>query len=184
MSKILQIQNGRPADLSGRLQKEIAVYELLDSLGIEYLRIDHETADTMEDCAEIDATLGAEICKNLFLCNRQKTEFYLLLMPGDKPFKTKELSGQLGIARLSFASAEDMESYLGVTPGSASILGLMNDTERKVTLLIDEDILKGEFIGCHPCVNTSSLKISIKDLVDKFLTKTGHFITEVTLIGE
>lgn len=184
MSKIIEIQKGRPLDLSGRQEKEIAVYDLLDSLGIEYLRVDHERADTMEDCAEIDATLGAQICKNLFLCNRQKTEFYLLLMPGDKPFKTKELSGQLGIARLSFASSEDMERYLGVTPGSASIMGLMNDTERKVTLLFDEDVLNADFIGCHPCVNTASLKISVNDIVNKFLPKTGHFVTPVKLIGE
>ena len=183
MSKIIEIQNGRPADLIGRLQKETAVYELLDSLGIEYLRVDHETADTMEDCAEIDATLGAEICKNLFLCNRQKTEFYLLLMPGDKPFKTKELSGQLGVSRLSFGSPEDMESLLGVTPGSATVLSLMNDTDHRVTLLIDTDVLKSEYIGCHPCVNTSSLKIATRDIIDKFLPKTGHFVTEVTLVG-
>ena len=184
MSKIIEIQKGRPTDVSGRTEREIKVYDLLDELKIDYLRIDHERADTMEACSEIDTALGAEICKNLFLCNRQKTDFYLLLMPGNKPFKTKELSGQLGTARLSFAGPEDMEKYLGVTPGSVSVMGLMNDTERKVTLLIDEDILKGEFIGCHPCENTASLKLSVSDITEKFLPKTGHFVTEVKLIGE
>ncbi len=184
MSKVTEIQKGRPSDLSGRAEKEIRVYDFLDALGVEYCRVEHEKADTMEACIDIDAALGTEICKNLFLCNRQKTEFYLLLMPGDKPFKTKELSGQLGVARLSFACPEDMEKYLGVTPGSASIMGLMNDSEHKVTLLIDEDILKEGFIGCHPCVNTSSLKIATRDIIDKFLPKTGHYVTAVRLIGE
>ena len=178
-----ELRKGRPTDLSERSEREIRVYELLDSLGIEYEGLDHERADTMEACIEIDAALGTEICKNLFLCNRQKTDFYLLLMPGNKPFKTKELSSQLGVARLSFASPEDMESILGVTPGSATVLSLMNDTEHKVTLLIDTDVLKGEYIGCHPCVNTSSLKIAMRDIIDKFLVKTGHFVTEVTLVG-
>ena len=178
-----ELRKGRPSDLSGRTEKEIEAYDLLDSLGIEYEGLDHKKADTMEACIDIDAALGTEICKNLFLCNRQKTEFYLLLMPGNKSFKTKELSSQLGVARLSFASPEDMEKYLGVTPGSASVMGLMNDTEHKVTLLIDEDILKSEFIGCHPCVNTSSLKIRTKDIIDKMLPKTGHYVTPVRLLG-
>ena len=178
-----ELRKGRPTDVGGRTEKEIRVYDLLDSLGIEYEGLDHDRADTMEDCLKIDAALGTEICKNLFLCNRQKTDFYLLLMPGDKPFKTKELSGQLGVSRLSFGSPEDMERLLGVTPGSATVLGLMNDTEHKVTLLIDTDVLKSEYVGCHPCVNTSSLKIATRDIIDKFLPKTGHFVTEVTLVG-
>ena len=184
MSKITEIQKGRPSDCGSRQKKEVKVYELLDGLGIEYFHVDHERADTMEACAEIDKVLGVSICKNLFLCNRQETDFYLLLMPGDKPFKTKELSGQLGVARLSFASPEDMEKYLGVTPGSVSVMGLMNDIEKKVTLLIDEDIINSEFIGCHPCVNTSSLKISTDDIIKKFIPETGHYVTVVKLIGE
>lgn len=184
MSKITEIQKGRPSDCSSRQERETRVYGLLDRLGIEYFQVDHERADTMEACAEIDKVLGVSICKNLFLCNRQETDFYLLLMPGDKPFKTKELSGQLGVARLSFASPEDMEKYLGVTPGSVSVMGLMNDIEKKVTLLIDEDIINSEFIGCHPCVNTSSLKISTDDIIKKFIPETGHYVTVVKLIGE
>ena len=140
----LKLYEGRPADCTGRLEKEIRTYDLLDKLGIQFWRTDHGwmKADTMEDCHVIDACLNATVCKNLFLCNRQKTNFYLLMMPGDKPFKTKELSHQLGIARLSFASPEDMEQYLDCTPGSSSIMGLANDTENKVQLLMDEDVLQ------------------------------------------
>ena len=178
------LQKGRPADESGRLQKEIQTYDFLDTLGIAYERIDHEPAFTMEVCEEIDRVLGATICKNLFLCNRQQTRFYLLMMPGDKPFKTKELPAQIGSARLSFASEEFMVEYLDIHPGAVSVMGLMNDTDNHVRLLIDEDVLKGEYIGCHPCVNTSSLKIRTKDIVETFLPAVHHDMTVVKLTGE
>ena len=176
----MELVNGRPENEEGRLEKEIRVYDLLDSLGVEYQRIDHEAAMTMEACEEIDRTLsegeekGVAICKNLFLCNRQETDFYLLLIPGDKSFKTKYLSAQIGSSRLSFAKPEYMEKYLDITPGSVSIMGLMNDHEKKVQLLIDEDVLKDEYFGCHPCINTSSLKIRTKDLVEKIIPAMGH----------
>ena len=128
----------------------------------------------MEDCYEIDRILDVLICKNLFLCNRQKTKFYMLMMPGDKPFKTKELSAQIHSARLSFAPEEYMEEYLDITPGSVSIMGLMNDTDNQVQLLVDEDVLQGEFLGCHPCINTSSLKLRTKDVFEKFLPAVHH----------
>ena len=180
----MQLQNGRPTDTTGRLDKEIRTYDLLDRLGVEYERIDHEPAMTMEDCKEVDQLLEAVICKNLFLCNRQKTNFYLLMMPGDKPFKTKELSHQLGIARLSFASPEDMEQYLDCTPGSSSIMGLANDAENKVQLLMDEDIKAGEYLGCHPCINTSSLKLRTADVLETFLPAVHHEPIFVHLTGE
>ena len=170
----MELINGRPLDTSGREDKEIRTYDLLDELGIEYQRIDHEAAMTMEACEEIDKALNATICKNLFLCNRQQTEFYLLMMPGEKPFKTKDLSAQIGSARLSFATPEHMEKYLDITPGSVSVLGLMNDKEKAVHLLIDEDVLNGEYFGCHPCVNTSSLRIKTSDLTDKLLPFINH----------
>ena len=168
------LENGRPENWAERLPKEIRVYDLLDQLGISYQRIDHEAAMTMEACAEVDKMLGGVICKNLMLCNRQNTEFYLLLIPGDKPFKTKELSKQIESSRLSFAAPEYMEEYLDITPGSLSVLGLMNDTGHKVQLLIDQDVLKGEYIGFHPCINTSSLRIKIADLVEKIIPAMGH----------
>lgn len=170
----MELSEGRPLNTEGRLEKEMRVYDLLDQLGISYLRTDHEAAGTMEDCNEIDRILDVLICKNLFLCNRQKTKFYLLMMPGDKPFKTKELSAQIHSARLSFAPEEYMEEYLDITPGSVSIMGLMNDTDNQVQLLVDEEVLQGEFLGCHPCVNTSSLKLGTKDVFEKFLPTVHH----------
>lgn len=164
--------------------KEMAVYELLEELNIPYQRLDHEAAATIDDCQDIDKKLGIELCKNLFLCNEKKTRFYLLLMPGNKKFQTKELSKQINSPRLSFARADAMEKYLNITPGAVSIMGLMNDSEHQVKLLIDEDIYNSEYIGCHPCVNTVSLKINTKEMLTKFLKHVGHDYTLVTLTGE
>ena len=173
------VYTGRPDDT--RIPKEERCYDLLDRLGVEYTRVDHEHADTIEACHEIEKLLGCEICKNLFLTNRQMTEVWLLLMPGEKPFKTKLLSKQIGSARLSFASAEQMLQYLDITPGSVSVLGLMNDRENKVRLLIDRDLLTQETIGMHPCINTSSLRIKTADLTEKILPAMGHEPTIVDL---
>lgn len=179
--------NGRPENTEGRLEKEIRVYDLLDSLGVSYQRVDHEAAMTMEACEEIDRTLsegvenGVAICKNLFLCNRQETDFYLLLIPGDKPFKTKYLSAQIGSSRLSFGKPEYMEQYLDITPGSVSVMGLMNDREKKVRLLIDQDVLEEEYFACHPCINTSSLRFKTADLVEKLIPAMDHEPTMVKL---
>lgn len=180
----MELQNGRPADAAGRMDKEIRTYDFLDGLGVDYQRVDHEAAFTMEACKEVDEALGVEMCKNLFLCNRQKTDFYLLLIPGDKVFKTKELSKQIGSARLSFASAEYMEKYLDITPGAVSIMGLMNDKDHAVRLLVDEDVLRAEWIGCHPCVNTSSIRVKTKDMFDTVMKAMHHEMTVVELTGE
>ena len=177
----MERMNGRPADCAGRLDKEIRCYDLLDSLGLDYQRVDHEAANTMELCRTIDVALGAPICKNLLLCNRQCTSFYLLLIPGDKVFKTKDLSAQIGSSRLSFAGGEYMEQFLDITPGSLSLLGLMNDKEMAVRLLIDEDVLKAEYMGMHPCINTSSLRIKTADVMEKVIPAMGHTPTIVTL---
>ena len=177
----MELVNGRPATNEGRLDKEIRCYDLLDKLGVEYQRIDHEAAMTMEACVEIDKVLDATICKNLLLCNRQATAFYLLMIPGDKTFKTSILSKKIGSSRLSFASAEHMEEFLDITPGSVSVLGLMNDKENRVQLLIDEDVLKGEYIGCHPCINTSSLRLKTEDVVNILLPAVGHSYQTVVL---
>ncbi len=179
----MTVENGRPASLEGRLKKEIRSYDLLDSLGIEYVRADHDAAMTMEACREIDAALDAKVCKNLFLTNRQKTAFYLLLIPGDKQFKTKDISEQIGSARLSFGSGELMEELLDITPGSLSVLGLMNDLDKDVTLLIDEDVLKEEYFGCHPCINTSTLKFKTCDLKEKIIPALKHTPKIVKLPG-
>lgn len=180
----MTLEKGAPTDLEVRSAREVRTYDFLDKLGIEYERVDHAAADTMEVCAEIDRVLGATICKNLFLCNRQCTVFYLLMMPGDKPFKTKELSAQIGSARLSFASPEKMLEHLDILPGAVSVMGLMNDHGKAVNLLVDEDVLSGEYVGCHPCVNTSSLKIRTEDIFGKFLSATGHTVRKVRLVGK
>ena len=182
---MMELHHGSPVDMSGREEREIRTYRFLDSLGIDFDRTDHpdRPAATMEVCAEVDAVLGVKICKNLFLCNRQKTKFYLLVMPGDKPFKTKELSGQMGISRLSFADESYMLELLDIRPGSVSVLGLMNDTDRRVQLVIDEDVLKEEYFGCHPCENTSSIRFKTSDLTEKILPALHAVPVSVHLVG-
>lgn len=175
------LEHGRPVNSDGRLEKEIRTYDFLDSVGVEYERVDHAPAMTMEVCDEIDRTLGALICKNLFLCNRNKSAFYLLMIPGNKQFKTKDLSAQINSSRLSFAGEEYMERFLDITPGSVSVLGLINDKDNNVSLIIDEDVLSAEYFGCHPCINTSSLKIKTKDLTEKILPAAKHGFTKVRL---
>ena len=180
----MELFHGRPEDVTGRTDKEIAVYDYLDNLGISYDRVDHPPADTMEVCNEKNAVLKATICKNLVLCNRPETEFYLLMMPAEKQFKTKYLSSQIGSSRLSFAKPHYMEELLNVTPGSASVMALIFDREKRVKLLIDEDVLKGEYFGCHPVINTSSLKIKTTDLTDIILKDLGRDYIKVTLPWE
>lgn len=180
MQRDTTLYTSRP-DAKGRLPKEMAVYDLLEKLDIPYVRVDHEATPSIESCQDIDKLLGIEICKNLFLCNRQKTNFYLLMMPGKKPFKTKDLSAQIGSARLSFADEAYMEELMDLTPGSVTVLGLMNDREHRVRLLIDREVLEFEYIGCHPCINTSSLRIRTKDLLEKFLPYIGCGYTAVEL---
>lgn len=172
---------GAPAEKEGRLQKELAVYELLKKLEIPFWRIDHPAAMTMEDCEAVDQKLDVVMCKNLFLCNAQKTKFYMLLMPADKKFKTKDLSKQIQSARLSFADAEHMEEYLNIKPGAVSVMGLMNDRNNHVQLLIDQELLAEEWFACHPCVNTSSLRMKLADVLEKFLPSVHHDFRSVEL---
>ena len=181
----MELIHGSPADMSGRSEREKRAYRFLDSLGVEFDRTDHPDAPatSMEVCADVDAVLGVHICKNLFLTNRQRTDFYLLIMPGDKPFKTKELSGQLGTSRLSFGSPEEMERLLDLHPGSVSILGLLADKDGRVRLVLDEDVLKEELFGCHPCENTSSVRFSVRDLREKVIPALGHEPAIVKLLG-
>lgn len=175
------LQNGRPASAEGREEKEMKTYDVLDELGIKYSRTDHGPVGTIADCLEVDKVLGITICKNLFLCNRQKTAFYLLMMPGHKTLRTKELSAQIPTSRLSFASGDDMIKYLNVAPGSATVMGLIYDTDNQVQLLVDEEILREEYVGCHPCVNTSSLKLRTEDVFGKFLEAVHHDCKTVEL---
>ena len=173
------LYTGRPDDT--RESNEERCYELLDRLQILFYRVDHEHAETIEDCEQVEGLLGCRICKNLFLCNRQQTDFYLLAMPGQKPFKTKLLSKQIGSARLSFADGGHMKEYLDVEPGSVSVLGLMNDKNKRVRLLMDRELLQDEFFGCHPCRNTSSLRFRMTDLMETILPARDHEVTFVDL---
>lgn len=175
------VYSGRPSEQEGRLKKKLRTYDLLDRLKISYTRVDHRAADTIEDCAEVEQLLQIRICKNLFLCNAQKSQFYLLMMPGDKRFRTADFSKAMGCSRLSFADTSFMEQFLDITPGSVSVLGLMNDGENHVRLAIDSDILEEEYFGCHPCINTSSLKIKTSDLLEKILPAIHHDVTPVKL---
>lgn len=178
---MLELYEGRPIDKRDRLPVELRTYDFLDALGIPYQRVDHAPAMTMEACAEIDRSLGFDICKNLFLCNRQGTVFYLLLMPAKKKFKTRDLSARLGVSRLSFADAQHMETLLGLTPGSVSVLGLMNDQENQVRLVIDEEIVSEEWFGCHPCMNTSTIRFPMRTLLETILPALHHTPTFVQL---
>lgn len=171
---MLKLEYGRPGDAECRLKKERRTYDFLDRLGIEYARVDHEITATMEECLAIDGTLGAPTCKNLFLSNRQQTAHYLLMILADKPFKTKDLSAQIGSSRLSFGSGEMMQRLLDITPGSLSPMGLMNDVNFDVTLLIDEDVMAKDSVGVHPCINTTTLKISMKDFREKVIPALRH----------
>lgn len=163
---------GAPCD--SREQVEEKTYEILGRLGIEFFRADHDRADTIEACHAVEEVVGSEICKNLLLCNSQKTSFYMLLMPGSKPFKTKDLSKQIGSARLSFADGEAMQRLVNITPGSLSVLGLMNDGDNSVRLLIDRELTANEYLCCHPCINTSTLKIKTADILERFLPAVNH----------
>ena len=175
------ICSGRPVSETGRLPREILVYDFLDKLSIPYERVDHAPANTIEACRDIDQALQVNMCKNLFLCNAQASNFYLLLLPGDKKFRTSVFSKQMGCSRLSFADAAHMEEFLSISPGSVSVLGLMNDKEHRVKLAIDRELLHAPFLGCHPCVNTSSLKIKTADILEKFLPAVEHDFTVVDL---
>ena len=173
------IYTTRPTD--ERLEKENRVYDLLEELSIPFVRIDHDAMNTIDECQDVDKFLGVEICKNLFLCNSQKTKFYLLMMPGRKKFVTRDFCKQINSSRLSFAPPEYMEAYLDLTPGSASILGLMNDHEHHVQLVMDQEVVDQPLIGCHPCINTSSLKFRTEDLLNKILPAIHHDYTMVDL---
>lgn len=180
----MTIETGRPADCSGRPEKECAVYDLLERLDISFTRADHPAAFTMEECEAVSQALHTPICKNLFLCNRQKTAFYLLLLPASKPFRTKEITAQLGCARLSFAGEEQLASLLHLTPGSATIFGLQYDTENRVQLVVDRDLLDEAYFGCHPCINTSTIRMRTSDVFDRLTHALHHDYTLVTLKGE
>lgn len=145
------------------------VCSYLDNLGINYKKIEHSPAATMEECKKIEEILDNAICKNLLLRTTNGSAYYLLILRNDKQFVTSRISKLLGSSRLSFASGEEMESLLNTTPGSLSILSLIFDKEKKIKLAVDRDAVENEFFCCHPCDNTATLKIKASDITDIFI---------------
>ena len=185
MESPIQIYNGLPTEGDGnRTAAEVAVYDFLDSTGIAYTTLCHPAAFTMEECEAVRRAIGAPVFKNLFLTNKQQTRYFLLMIPADKPFKTKYLSSQLGCARLSFASAEAMSELLHIAPGAVSPLGLIHDKECRVQLIVDRDLAATERYACHPCVNTASVALTLTDLLERVVPATGHTCTWVELPAE
>ncbi len=178
---MMEVFHERPQDTANRLPQEMAVYDLLDELQIHYDRVDHAAAMTMEDCREAEQVLGTSMCKNLFLCDRHQTQFYLLMMPGSKKFVTRDLCREIQAPRLSFAGEEHMAEFLHIYPGAVSIMGLMNDAENHVQLLMDREVAESDFLGCHPCVNTASIKLRTAEVLEKFLPAVHHVCRVVDL---
>lgn len=166
------IYTSRPTDK--RSETEELVYDVLEKLNISFHRTDHSPAATIHECKKIEKYLDVSICKNLFLTNNKKDIFCLLLICGDKKFESGKVSRQVGSSRLSFASDAELMQFLGITSGSVSIFGIINDTDNKVRVAIDSDLLKQEFIGCHPCKNTTTLKIKTCDIMEKFIPYARH----------
>ena len=166
---ISQVYRGVPKDIDSRQEKERKCYDFLSKLGIDYEVVDHEEASDMDRCREIESVLGVKICKNIMLCNRQESRFFIFMMPGDKKYVTKEFSKKIGMSRLSFAKEKYLKEFLNVSSGSVSVLALLNDTDNKVELVIDRDVIQQDHIRCHPCVNTSTLKIKTEDFLNKII---------------
>lgn len=171
-------REGRP--LEKRSEQEEAIYDRLGELNIPFFRVDHDHADNMEDCRKIEAVLGAPICKNLFLCNRQQTEFYLLMMPGEKPFKTKFITAPLGCSRLSFAGEGHMHELLHTVPGSVSALELIFDTENRIRLVMDEELMKEETVSGHPGFSTTTVRLKREDFLT-YVRACGHEPTVIAI---
>ena len=180
----MTLYKGRPQTNEGREAREIRVYDYLDRLGIEYWRVDHDCVFSDNECEAVERVLDNVICKNIFLCNRQKTKYYMLVMPAHKRFNTSRVSHLLNSSRLSFGTPEDMLELLDVTPGSVSIMALMNDRDCKVQLVIDDELLLHRDFGCHPCKNTSSLRLARADVFDVFLPSVNHTPIFLTLTEE
>ena len=171
------IEKNRPETAAGTTEE--AIYDVLEKLGIEFSRLDRIEGDSESE--EVYGILGIRHLKNLLLCNAQKTNFYLLVMPADVPFKSSVLSKQLGTSRFSFAPEEYLMQFLHAKSGTSSILGLIFDKEHSVKLVIDERILDEKYFGCLPCTDSASLKFERDDILVKLLAFTGHSYTVVRM---
>lgn len=169
---ISEVMTTAPEDERGAL--ETKVYQELERLNISYERVDNDTVETMEECVEISEKLGAEIRKTIVCCNRQKTEFFLVVLPASKRFDSKLFAAMMRTARVSFASAEDMESLIGLTPGEASVMGILNDPEAKIKVVVDKAVADAEWFACNPGANTTHIRFKTKQLLDTFLPAENH----------
>lgn len=172
MTYINEKRTRAPENITNATEKK--VFALLDKLKIPYECVTNDVVETMEECKEVDEALGTEIRKSIFLCNKKKTSFFLIVMPAEKSLDTATLSNKIGVPHLSFASAEYMEQHLGALPGSASVMGLINDEDDYVQLIIDKEVADEEWFGCNPGINTAHLKMKTTDLINKFLPKINH----------
>lgn len=166
-----------PAAYQNDLHK--AVYETLEKLSIPFVRVDTDEAITMEDCIAIAEKLETPVVKTLLLCNRQQTNFYLFVTTSDKPFSTKNFSRAMEISRVSFASAEQLESMLGTKVGSASVLSLLHDPEHRVQLVFDRQALEEKWYGCSDTTTTGYMKLPTADVLHTFLPFVGHVPTMI-----
>lgn len=172
MFYISEIQTEAPCLFQTQLQEKI--YEALEKLQIPFQRVDTDEAITMEDCVTIDEKLDMNVVKTLFLCNRQQTVFYLFITVGNKPFHSKAFSNTLDVARISFAPAEQMESILGTKIGAATVFSSLLDTENKVRIVFDKEVIAEKWYGCSDGTTTGYMKVRTEDICKKFLPYTNH----------
>lgn len=176
---ISEVSSQAPEEKRGELENK--VYEVLGKLNIAFERVDNDPVEAMDECKEISEKLGAEIRKSIVLCNRKKTVFYLVILPADKSFDTKVFCEKLGCSRVSFASGESMESKLGISPGSATIMSVLNDQEYGVQVVVDKAVAEEEWFACNPGANTTHIKIRTEKLLNVFLPYTKHRAMVVSL---
>ncbi len=169
---ISEITNELPQEFANELEKE--VYGKLNELNISFDRVDNDVVESMEECLEIDKKLGTEIRKTIIVCNEKKTQFYLIVLPSEKRFDSKEFRNKMECSRVSFAKVEDMERVLGVLPGSATVMSVIKDNDNIVQVVIDKEVADEEFFGCNTGANTRHIKIKTKDLIDVILPNLNH----------
>ena len=179
MIHVSEIYTSKPNSFKTELHE--MVYNTLEALEIPFERVDTDEAITMEDCVEIGKKLDTSIVKTLFLCNRQKTNFYLFVTTEDKPFVTKDFSRALEISRVSFASPEMLFDMLGTKVGSATALSCVFDKENKVKIILDKDAVSSEWYGCSDGTTTGYMKLKTEDLINKYLPFSNHIPTIIEI---
>ena len=174
---------GHQSSVSGKLSLIMDLPSLLhylERLSIQYEYHDHVAVFTSEQARRLIPPLKGASAKNLFLRDRKGRRHFLLTLPDSKILDLKSLSASLGVSGLSLASPERLLKYLGITPGAVSLMALVNDSEIKVEILIDQELWEADYLQCHPLVNTATLVISLQD-IKKFIAATGHTVKLVKM---